>query len=114
MGRRPGRPRKTATAADQALAAAQQGPHNVSMSTPLPLGPIPPEGYLPDVVSVRFLTLRERRAFKRLMVGLTASKAKLATGQPVLSGADAVRWLLDQVAEAHEQAGKNTSAAEIR
>ncbi len=58
--------------------------------------------YLGRVVSytvIQNMTGQQKEGLKRLMFGLFNQHATLASGKPVLSAGDAVKYLLEQVAE---------------
>jgi len=67
----------------------------------LPLGPARPAGYLPRKVESRLDALSAQPlALRRLLDGFQAEHAQLATGKHVDSYAEAVRKLLELIAEA--------------
>jgi len=55
-------------------------------------------------VDCQFRDAPTRAAFNRLRTGLDQSGARLGDGRRVISGADAVRWLMEQIAKVdHEK-----------
>jgi hypothetical protein len=70
----------------------------------LPLGP-PARGYLNQHVDVQ-LTPPQATALKSLLAGLDHTGLRLGTGRRPATGADAIRWLLDQIARKGEGPAK--------
>ena len=68
------------------------------MTVRAPLGEIKPDSHVSRHVDSR-LTAAQGLALKRLVAGLDASHARLANGRPVVTGAEAMRWLLEQIGE---------------
>lgn len=48
------------------------------------------------------LTSTQSRGLAALVMGLRSSGATLVSGEPPVSGADAIRWLLERIGEAVE------------
>lgn len=69
-------------------------PSNATFS--VPLGNVPNDAYLSRHVEAR-LDRSQALALKRLMAGLRKRNDELRSGRPVVTPADAVRWLLEQV-----------------
>jgi hypothetical protein len=65
----------------------------------VPLGNLVEGGHLSRHVEAR-LDQRQREALRRLYSGLYDARTKLANGKFVLSNADAIRWLLEQLVAA--------------
>ena len=63
----------------------------------VPLMEIPEGGYVTRHVEVQRLSLAQARTLKRIQCACLATGTRLTNGKPVQSGADAVRWLLEQV-----------------
>jgi len=64
----------------------------------VPLAPLDEAAYMSSHVEVRRLDVPQRTALRRLRNGLNAAGARLANTKFVESPADAVRWLLEQIA----------------
>jgi hypothetical protein len=64
----------------------------------IPLGPTP-SGYVSSHLNSQ-LTVPQATGVARLAAGLRQSGTKMSNGRPVLFNADAVRWLLEQIAAA--------------
>ena len=85
-------PLETAPADPPARAAIE------NLTIHLPLGePSPIDRGLH--VDVQLWEAQQRLAFRRLRAGLQDGRATLANGAVVKTGADCIRWLLDQVAQ---------------
>jgi len=69
-----------------------------SVSVSVPLASV--SGYVSGHVAIRFAPGESHLAetLKRLHEGLYQSSAKMASGKHITSTADAVRWMLEQVA----------------
>lgn len=65
----------------------------------VPLGEIPGAGYLSRHVRVdaNALTRPQATALQRLVAGLRKSNSELHNGKPIVTSADAIRWLLEQM-----------------
>ena len=66
-----------------------------------PVGDLDSGHYVSRHVEVQ-LNHEQSTALKRLFHGLEAAAAKLASGRSVVTAADAVRWLLERVADERE------------
>ena len=64
----------------------------------VPLGPLD-QGYLSRHVEARFTSEVQRQAMRRLTNGLRQAGEKLEDGKPVTTHADAVKWLLERMAQ---------------
>jgi hypothetical protein len=64
----------------------------------VPIIDIAPSVYLSRHVEVR-LTHEQAATMKRLQGGLRRTNVELANGRPIVTPADTVRWLLEQVAK---------------
>jgi len=62
-----------------------------------PLGEID-QGYLNRHVEARLTTEQQQQSMRRLLRGLQMAEERLSNGKPVASNADAIRWLLEQMA----------------
>ena len=76
-------------------------PRSVTLSCPaasLPMTEIAAGRYhLSGHLEVQRLSLPQRTALRRLLLGLDAAGARLADGHRVIKSADVVRWVLEQV-----------------
>ena len=75
----------------------EPGPVVRAVSIEAPLAADAGGGYLSRHLEVGRLTLGQRTAQRRLLVGLIHAGERLAGGQPVRSNADAWRWVLEQL-----------------
>jgi hypothetical protein len=64
----------------------------------LPMAPATTSAYIPTHVDVH-LSVTQAAALRRVFDGLQARAVRLENGRFVQTGADAVRWILEQVAE---------------
>lgn len=62
-----------------------------------PLGEMRDGTYLPEHVEARLTDPHQRRTLKRLLIGLQAEHAQLASGRHVDNYADVVRYLLEKL-----------------
>jgi hypothetical protein len=93
--RKPGRPRKVQAAPEVAI-SGDVGMVDVRMTVPLHEGDL---GYCSRHVDTQ-LTAKQARAMKRMLIGLQRRGITIGERrEPVKSGADVVRYLLDQIPE---------------
>lgn len=64
----------------------------------VPRGTLEPDAYLPRKIEAR-LSIDQRKGLKMLTLGLRQQHTQLASGKHVDTHADAIRWLLEQIAE---------------
>lgn len=64
----------------------------------LPTTGIPPATYIPRKIELR-LTEKQGRAYRQVTLGIHETAAKLDNGKYVNSGVDAVRWILERIAD---------------
>ena len=78
----------------------------------LPMGETPVgESYVSRHVEVNALSHEQALAMRRLFDGLQESVARLKSGKVITHPADAVRWLLEQIAAQLGTNGSTTPAA---
>jgi len=65
----------------------------------LPVGEIPPEAYLVEHADMQ-MTHTQAEALRRIIEGCKRDRAELRTGRLVQSPSEALRWVLEQAAEA--------------
>lgn len=85
---------------DAAAVAALDASADAAQDTRIievPLGGIAAGAYLSRHVEVR-LSREQAIALKRLHLALRRGNAELLSGRPIVHQADAVRWLLEQIA----------------
>jgi len=81
-------------------------PEENKVTITIPLGAIPEHGYVSDRIDVTSLTYSQATALKQLVAGLDNRQAMLAGGRRIVNGEgqggapNAVRWMLEQIAEA--------------
>lgn len=63
----------------------------------VPLGEVDERGYAARHVDAQ-LTPEQRGSLRRVLRGLVDKGAKMKSGKPVWTSADAIRWMLEQVA----------------
>lgn len=63
----------------------------------IPLGPLPPDAWLPRHVDCQLRTPEQRENLKRISIGLDQAGARLKSGQRVTNYAEAIRWLLERI-----------------
>jgi hypothetical protein len=74
----------------------------VVVTVELPTAPVDPLAYMSDHVEGRLITPKQRRGLRLILNGGLAAPARLENGRFVQTGIDAVRYLLEQVADAAE------------
>jgi hypothetical protein len=82
-----------AASAEAAMPADPPIAHRVEV----PMGALQ-NGYLSAHVEARLTTEKQRRNMRRMLQGLRQAGAKLENGRFVDTAADAVRWMLEQLA----------------
>lgn len=75
----------------------------------VPLAPVVIDEYAQRHIDLQLEGARAE-TLKRITDGLIVHGATLANGRKVTTGADAIRWWLDGIAEANASAGSETSA----
>ena len=69
-----------------------------SVTIEIPLAVDAGNGYLSRHVDVGRLSAVQKTSLRRLTLGLVAAEERLENGVPVRTNADAVRWVLEQLA----------------
>lgn len=81
---------------DPTSPAQTAGPSRAAIE--IPIGPVDPRAYRSTHLDVSRLTPQQSHGLRRVQNGLDLTRAVLDSGRRVTTPADAIRWLLEQIA----------------